>query len=103
YNGQDNNATLLPAKTIAATKQYLPGSDRSASQVDSNLFKGILSAITYPTGGQTKFTYELNDYTNLTGDDQYSLQPEYVLANSMINVDTISFDIPVIDTPAVTF
>jgi hypothetical protein len=103
YNGATNNTTLLPAKQISATGQYWTGADRSADQVDADLKKGVLSSVTYPTGGMTNFDYELNDYTNLTGDDMYALVPQYYIASTMLQTYSVSFDIPVIDTPVVVF
>jgi len=50
--------------------------NRYPDQIDGDLLKGVLSSITYPTGGKTGFSYELNDYSNLKGDDQYTLQPQ---------------------------
>ncbi|NHA06997.1 hypothetical protein G7092_24570 [Mucilaginibacter sp. HC2] len=105
YNGQTTNTTLLPPKVIISGNvfQSFPGANRKPDPVDSDLLCGILSSITYPTGGSSSFTYELNDYANLKGDDQYSLQAQYAIANSITSTYTVSFDIAPIDTVGVIF
>ncbi|WP_264530381.1 hypothetical protein [Flavobacterium sp. N502540] len=102
YNGKSSNNTLLPTKIIPSVEKFWNGADRSANQVNTEAIKGMLSSITYPTGGKTKFNYELNEYHNLKGDDQYVLQPQTVMANSMIGKYSEAFDLAVIDTTIVT-
>jgi hypothetical protein len=74
YNGKSSNSSPLPSfKTvvndISSEAQTLPtafvdlqGADRSASITHAKA--GMLTGITYPTGGSTHFEYELNDYRN---------------------------------------
>jgi hypothetical protein len=57
YNGAERN-TLLP-KALLGNK-YVDGADRNISPVHAAA--GILTMITYPTGGSTAFFYEPNDY-----------------------------------------
>lgn len=45
-------------------KIYLQGADREPHV--TNMMAGILTSVTYPTKGVTKFTYEPNDYWNYT-------------------------------------
>ncbi|RQO80238.1 hypothetical protein DBR40_01065 [Pedobacter sp. KBW01] len=103
YNGKTQNNTLLPAKVVPGVQKFWKGADRSADQTDANMVKGTLSSISYPTGGSTIFNYELNEYGNLKGEDQYTYAAQSALANSILNRYTISFDIATIDTPVVSF
>jgi hypothetical protein len=48
------------------------GANRLPDTTLSSVQNGVLSSITYPTSGKTNFTYELNEYTNLFGNDQYN-------------------------------
>jgi len=59
YNGQDNS-------TFASYQLTVGGPWLGANkEPDSNYVKaGMLEQITYPTGGNTHFTYEPNQYTN---------------------------------------
>jgi hypothetical protein len=70
YNGL-NNYTLLPTTTIPDAPQSFNGADRSPDISHNYPLNGILTTITYPTGGSTTFEYELNDYSNLRGDQKY--------------------------------
>ncbi|WP_162268796.1 RHS repeat domain-containing protein [Flavobacterium chilense] len=102
YNKQTNNNTILPGKVLPSIGKSWKGADRSANQTDTDMIKGMLSSIKYPTGGASKFNYELNEYGNLKGDDQYVLQPQSVIASSMLGKYSEAFDIAVIDTTVVT-
>ncbi len=103
YNGKTQNSTLLPAKIAPSVQKFWKGADRSADQVDANMLNGMLSSINYPTGGSTAFNYELNEYGNLKGDDQYTYAAQSAIANSILGKYTVSFDIATIDTPVVSF
>ena len=70
YNGK-SNYTLLPTTAIPEASQSFTGADRNADTVNVYPANGVLSVITYPTGGSTQFEYELNDYGNLRGDQRY--------------------------------
>jgi len=61
YNGHIDNHSLIP-RTIFGSEDifWAAGGNRDADSVVSKA--GILTQITYPTGGQTKFDYELNDF-----------------------------------------
>jgi hypothetical protein len=57
YNGKDNNASLFDANFLGYTPLMTPG-DRTVDA--SKSINGVLSKITYPTGGYTTFDYEAN-------------------------------------------
>lgn len=57
YNGKNSNATLIPTTYLFSSGIY-NGADRSVDPTKSQM--GILTKITYPTGGHTEFVYENN-------------------------------------------
>jgi hypothetical protein len=57
YNGQAANTSLIPGDIHSS--QFIGGADRD-TYVEYAVM-GTLNKITYPTGGSTSFTYELND------------------------------------------
>lgn len=57
YNGQAGNTTLIPEEIYNG--QYIGGADRNTYIEYAQM--GTLNKITYPTGGSTSFTYELNE------------------------------------------
>jgi YD repeat-containing protein len=75
FNNQTNNNILLPKAYMSPPSQpfaqFFPGANRLPDTTLNSVQNGVLSSITYPTGGKTNFSYELNQYTNLYGDDQY--------------------------------
>jgi YD repeat-containing protein len=102
YNGKTANTSILPGKIVPSVNTFWKGADRSANQTDTDMVKGVLSSVTYPTGGSSKFDYELNEYGNLKEDDQYTFQPQSAIANSMIGKYSVDFNIAVLDTTVVT-
>ena len=72
YNGHDSNTTLVPdIVTTAVVHNFpvgmdeqvdvtIPGGDRSCNE--AAMKRGMLTAITYPTGGRTEFSYEAHRY-----------------------------------------
>lgn len=99
YNGI-NNSTLLPTTPIPDGPSSFEGGNRDPNTTANYPVNGVLATITYPTGGSTTFEYELNDYSNLTGDQMYELVDKYaeVRANPSITPGTdvtfTSFTIP---------
>ncbi len=67
YNGQERNSTSLPAMTIVNpfnnTIEFYDGADREP--YPAFLQAGMLTAITYPTGGSTRFEYEAHRYGSI--------------------------------------
>lgn len=57
YNGHDENTTLIPTHNYYDAGTFLGGVRDPSSQ---NAQANILTKITYPTGGNTQFTYESN-------------------------------------------
>ncbi|WP_146217466.1 hypothetical protein [Chitinophaga sp. S165] len=105
YNNRPNQS-LAPALTVRQAGQYFGGANREPDTTIANIRRGVLSSMTYPTGGSTEFEYELNDYSNLVGDDRYYITPvtfhteaddDYTFSRSL---DTF---IIVNDTPKVNF
>jgi len=107
YNGQTDNQTLLPSQTLTTPVQrYLDGGNRDPDTTNLYPRNGVLSSITYPTGGYSNFDYELNDYSNLSADEQYVLQPTnvFVMAGISDQLDhTVSFDLTETTTVNVLF
>ena len=75
YNGRENH-TLVPTVTTEATVNNfprisesvtltIPGGDRTPNE--EAMQTGILSSVTYPTGGRTEFTYEAHRYIDDNG------------------------------------
>jgi YD repeat-containing protein len=64
FNGQHENEWLIPADSYTASNgnvQHFPGAIRTPSLPSARA--GILTEITYPTGGSTQFEYELHQYS----------------------------------------
>jgi RHS repeat-associated protein len=59
FNGVLTNTTLIPAM-IGPGGVALPGANRSPNAAQAS--GGILSKVTYPTGGWSEFVWEGNDY-----------------------------------------
>jgi len=70
-NGATGNISLVPASSyIAVTGANIPldGADRNPNELYAKA--GLLTQITYPTGGSTEFEYEINKYyDNTTGNN----------------------------------
>ncbi len=72
YNGADNH-TLVPTISTTATLTSpfmtvdvsMPGADRQPNE--QAMQQGILTGITYPTGGRSEFYYEAHRYQNDSG------------------------------------
>jgi len=70
YNGYDTNQNLIPSYFIVNTTSQVIGANRSVNPSKSDY--GVLTKVTYPTGGYTEFDYENNIANN---DDLF---PEYI-------------------------
>ena len=75
YNGR-NNSTLVPTvTTYVSVRNYsligysalvtVPGGDRNPDE--EAMQRGILTSVTYPTGGRTEFSYEAHRYIDDNG------------------------------------
>ncbi len=60
YNGETSNNTYIPEVYVTETSSTLSGADRDP--VFAYAVTGSLKKVTLPTGGNTSFVYELNDY-----------------------------------------
>ncbi len=65
YNGQTSNTHFVPTTSYFGTLIYT-----GANQNPSPTTDGMLTKITYPTGGSAQFTYEGNDYSFVGGSAQ---------------------------------
>ncbi|MFV1882913.1 MAG: RHS repeat-associated core domain-containing protein [Balneola sp.] len=86
YNGAVSNETgkLIP-DFIGLGITYLDGANR---EVNDNYNKaGILTKITYPTGGSSSFTYESNTYSKI---GNQSLQDDVIITNESESVQSTS-------------
>jgi len=83
YNGHDSNSDLIPTYYLPYSNTQISGADRKVNPKKSRF--GILTKITYPTGGYTEFDFEnndastddlpsqyVNDYLVLSGDDYFN-------------------------------
>ena len=61
YNGSTNENTFLPSRSTAKSSDNFLLSLRQPSSTYTQY--GMLTRLTYPTGGWTTFTYEQNDYS----------------------------------------
>lgn len=60
YNGETSNDTYIPQVYVTEESESLAGADRDP--VFAYAVTGSLKKITLPSGGNTSFVYELNDY-----------------------------------------
>lgn len=77
YNGRHGNPSLIPDYDIYSQQRFLPsqlsswqGANRNPD--DTYIRAGSLKRIVYPTGGFSQFTYEMNEFSNLSGQQQNS-------------------------------
>lgn len=76
YNGEDLNADLTPPYYLPGQSNQISGAERGVDPTKSHY--GILTKITYPTGGYTEFDFENNMvYAN-------DLPPQYVSNNQIL-------------------
>jgi len=73
-NGYNNMGLLTPALITQPIIKSFPGAYRIPDTTLASVQNGVLSSLTYPTKGTTNFIYELNEYTNLFGNDQWELK-----------------------------
>lgn len=81
-----SNSTLIPEFIIESGSgdyQVYSGADRTADLSEENAKKGVLSSISFPTGGETRFDYEIHEYGRLRANDAftYGLSFANVIAN----------------------
>jgi hypothetical protein len=62
FNGKTSNTTSIPG-AVTPSGAVLSGGDRRPDSV--SMKTGVLSRITYPTGGYHEFVFEANDYSAL--------------------------------------
>lgn len=72
FENSATNTTLLPSTIISESIVSFSGGNRDADESHNYPVKGVLSKMTYPTGGRTEFEYELNDYSNLHSEQAYN-------------------------------
>ena len=75
YNGKDNSTLVPTVTTNLSVNNYpywgecvtvtIPGGDRSPDE--EAMQAGILTSVTYPTGGRTEFSYEAHRYIDDSG------------------------------------
>ena len=74
YRNSASNSTILPSMIISGAAQSFVGGNREANEVNNYPIDGVLSKITYPTGGYTNFEFELHDYGNLPEEQSYIIK-----------------------------
>jgi len=82
YNGQLNNTTLIPSFTTThynGSSIYYELANRNTNAATAQA--AILTSIKYPTGGETRFTYE----SNRISDDRF--EPDYESINLFYSVN----------------
>lgn len=65
FNGA-SNSTLIQQPADPTLQSRFPFATANRTPSFSHAVKGMLSSITYPTGGKDSLTYELNDYWDVT-------------------------------------
>ena len=94
YNGKSNGTLIPPGVTPSGAS--LPGADRSP---DAAAMKaGVLTKITYPTGGHNEFVYEANDYGGVGAsaqipEDWGPVQSSHVLARGYDGLVSTTFQV----------
>ncbi len=75
FNDAGNNTPIPAMRSSFGSGTWLSGADRSPDA--SKVKAGILTKITYPTGGETEFDWEINDYGKIgqSGGQPYDLGP----------------------------
>lgn len=63
FNGV-NNLSLLPLQTIPSLITLFPTAQANRDASESSAMRGLLTKVTYPTGGADEITYESNKYFN---------------------------------------
>lgn len=63
FNGV-NNLSLLPLQTIPSLITLFPTAQANRDASESSAMRGLLTKVTYPTGGTDEITYESNKYFN---------------------------------------
>lgn len=87
YNGQNSNLTLAP---IEPQYRFFDGANREPDFNSARI--GVLTRVTWPTGGSTTFDYELNDYFYTGPQTTYSNKSYGVYSNS--SNTQVSFTVP---------
>jgi hypothetical protein len=95
YNGQDGNVSLIPTQEVFFNGfQYTVG-DANRDVATNFLGAGILNTLYYPTGGYTKFTYESNNYSSQSTQEQVVADGRSAHATGGIKeTDTLTFTAP---------
>lgn len=78
YNGKDGNYTLFDT-TITGRPLLYPSADRTVNTLTCS--NGLLTQITYPTGGYTVFNYENNKIYNSQVQYSFQTNPVYTSIN----------------------
>ncbi|MEO9484969.1 MAG: hypothetical protein ABJG47_16025 [Ekhidna sp.] len=86
YNNDRNNTTLIPDYK-SGVYHFETSSDREPNLSGSQV--GALRSVTYPTGGESVFTYELHDYF----DEAYECTKMYVVQTPPGEIDSIEFSV----------
>jgi hypothetical protein len=89
FNGKSSNTTSIPPGTSTFSGHSYPGADRWP---DSNYTKaGVLTRITYPTGGFNDFIYQTNSYSTIANGQQ--LTPITVDHSAAASITGIGSDV----------
>ncbi|TDN39907.1 hypothetical protein E4631_24310 [Hymenobacter sp. UV11] len=89
FNGQPNKLPFLAYKDIAVN---LPGANREVNTQCVTF--GLLRRIVYPTGGQTDYAYESNDFRNVNSEEFYLTLPTQQAAVCVSNPDPDNSNLP---------
>lgn len=76
YNGKTTNENGFVAYPGDNIGRPLKGANREASAAHVGF--GLLQRLTYPTGGTSDFSFESHDFGNISPQDNYSEQTEYL-------------------------
>lgn len=92
YNGKTANSTLLQQQAITFNSVNYTIGDADRSTDTAAMKMGMLTAVTWPTGGRTEFTYDANQY--YTGFQSTTLTTKNVTATGVAQTATTNFTFP---------
>ncbi|MBW8684773.1 RHS repeat domain-containing protein [Chitinophaga rhizophila] len=100
YNGKNGNTTLIPAMTEGGVSYS--GADREPDSIAMQY--GLLSTITYPTGGVRTFTYEPHRYSFFRNAALYKpVRPDSVAVPALVQAKANDGSLPAVYSDTTRF
>ncbi len=103
YPNNNSSMTMVPAVTVPEYSRVFTGANRDPDTTVARIRSGMLSSITYPTGGRTDFDYEMNRYAHLTGNDGFTQMTDsrQIYAYDGDTFSHLKAEFDIVDTPSV--